>query len=134
MPAYAGGVTVEGGKLDAVILEMRSYAFPWAKAVPAAPYMPRGSGRFAVHKPKLVEWHECDDFDMDAAFEAFFRGVDSHEPGPRSGTRPWTRASKADPGAAPAGLESRPRPVSGVIRPYQTTDVGVGYSSGPVAR
>ena len=45
----------------------------------AVPYTPRTSGRFAVHKPKLVEWHKCDDFDMDAAFEAFFRGVDSHE-------------------------------------------------------
>ncbi len=30
---------------------------------------------------ELVEWHECDDFDMDAAFEAFYRGIDSHEQG-----------------------------------------------------
>jgi hypothetical protein len=79
--AYDGRITVEGGKLDAVILEMRSYGFPWAKAALAVPYTPVSSGRFAVHKPKLVEWERCEDFDMDAAFEAFFRGVDSHEKG-----------------------------------------------------
>ena len=79
--AYDGRVAVEGGQLDAVILEMRSYGFPWAKAALAVPYTPAGSGRFRVHKPKLVEWHECDDFDKDAAFDAFFRGVDAHEKG-----------------------------------------------------
>ena len=86
--AYDGRVTVEGGKLDAIIVEMRSYAFPWAKAAIAVPYTPVSSGRFRVHKPKLVEWHECDDFDMDAAFEAFFGGVDSHE----EGAKVWNAA------------------------------------------
>jgi hypothetical protein len=37
-------------------------------ARPALEYMPcphaAKSGRFRVHKPKLVEWRECDDFDM----------------------------------------------------------------------
>jgi hypothetical protein len=79
--AYDARITVEGGKLDAIILEMRSYAFPWAKAAIAVPYTPRSSGRFRVHRPNLVEWERCEDFDMDAAFEAFFRGVDSHEQG-----------------------------------------------------
>ncbi|HEY1191983.1 MAG TPA: hypothetical protein VGE74_30415 [Gemmata sp.] len=60
---------------------MRSYAFPWAKTVPAVPYTPRDSGRFTVHKPGLVEWHKCDDFDTD---EAFYRGVGSHEPGAKA--------------------------------------------------
>ncbi len=79
--AYDGRITVEGRKQDAILLELRSYGFPWAKVVLAVPYSPASSGRFRVHKPKLVEWHECDDFDMNAAFEAFFRGVDSHEKG-----------------------------------------------------
>lgn len=86
--AYDGRITVEGGKLDAVILEMRSYEFPWAKAALAVPYTPASSGRFRVHKPKLIEWHECDDFDMDAAFEAFFQGIDSHE----QGAKVWNAA------------------------------------------
>jgi hypothetical protein len=79
--AYDGRITVEGGKLDAILLEMRSYGFPWAKATIAVPYTPRSSGRFRVHKPKLVEWHECEDFDLGAAFEAFFQGVAAHEQG-----------------------------------------------------
>ena len=86
--AYGGRITAEGGKLDAIILEMRSYGFPWAKAALAVPYTPQSSGRFAVHKAKLVEWHECDGFDMEAAFEAFFRGVDSHA----EGARVWNAA------------------------------------------
>jgi hypothetical protein len=60
---------------------LRSYGFPRAKAALAVPYTPASTGQFRVHKPKLVEWHECDDFDTHAAIEAFFRGVDSHEKG-----------------------------------------------------
>jgi hypothetical protein len=86
--AYDGRITVEGGKLDAIILEVRSYAFPWARATIAVPYTPAGSGRFRVHKPKLIEWERCDDFDMDAALEAFFRGVAAHE----QGAKVWNAA------------------------------------------
>jgi hypothetical protein len=79
--AYDGRITVEGGKLDAILLEMRSYGFPWAKATIAVPYTPASSGRIRVHKPKLVEWERCEDFDLDAAFGAFFEGVAAHEQG-----------------------------------------------------
>lgn len=79
--ASDGRITVADGKLDAILLKMRCYGFPWAKATIAVPYTPRSSGRFRVHKPKLVEWHECEDFDLDAAFEAFFQGVAAHEQG-----------------------------------------------------
>jgi hypothetical protein len=81
--AYDGRINVEDGKLDAILLELRSYGFPWAKATMAVPYTPLSSGRFWVHKPKLVEWQQCDDFDVDAAFEAFFQGVAAHEQGAR---------------------------------------------------
>jgi hypothetical protein len=86
--AYDGRITVAGGKLDAIILEMRSYAFPWAKATIALPYTPRSSGRFRVHRPKLVEWHACEDFDPDAAFDAFFQGIDAHD----EGAKVWAAA------------------------------------------
>lgn len=79
--AFDGRITVESGKLDAIIVEMRCYAFPDARAAIAVPYTPKSSGQFRVHRPKLVQWHQCDDFNMDAVFEAFFRGVDSHEKG-----------------------------------------------------
>jgi hypothetical protein len=86
--AYDGRITAEGGKLDAIILEMRSYGFPWARATIAVPYTPTSSGRFGVHRPKLVEWERCEDFDMDAAFEAFFQGVAAHE----QGAKVWAAA------------------------------------------
>lgn len=79
--AYDGYITVDGRKLDAIILEMRCYAFPDAKAAIAVPYTPASSGRFLVHKPKLLLWEACEDFDVDAAFAAFFDGVESHEQG-----------------------------------------------------
>jgi hypothetical protein len=79
--AYDGRIPDNGGKLDAIILEIRSYAFPYARAAIAVPYTPVSSGAFRVHKPQLLQWHECEDFDPDAAFEAFFRGVDSHAEG-----------------------------------------------------
>lgn len=79
--AYDGRITMEGGKLDAIVLEMRSYLFPQAKATIAVPYTPHTTGHFRVHKPKLVEWHKCEDFDLNAAFQAFFRGIAAHEQG-----------------------------------------------------
>jgi hypothetical protein len=86
--AYDGRITTEDGKLDAIILQLRSYAFPWARATLAVPYTPASSGRFRVHKPKLVKWEQCEDFDVDAAFEAFFEGVAAHE----QGSRVWDAA------------------------------------------
>lgn len=85
---FDGRVTIQGGKQDAIIIEMRSYGFPWAKAMIAVPYTARSSGRFGVHKPKLLEWERCEDFDINAAFEAFFRGVDGHE----QGAKVWNKA------------------------------------------
>jgi hypothetical protein len=86
--AYDGRIPTEDGKLDAIILEMRCYGFPWAKTSIAVPYTPASSGRFRVHRPKLVEWERCEDFDMDAVFGAFFHGVDSHE----QGAKVWAAA------------------------------------------
>ena len=78
---FDGRLTTDSGKLDAIIIEMRCYGFPWAEATIGVPYTPRSAGRFLVHRPKLLRWHDCDDFDLDAAFESFFRGVDSHAEG-----------------------------------------------------
>ncbi|KVO53080.1 hypothetical protein [Burkholderia stagnalis] len=80
--AYDGLITTPAGKkLDAIILEIRAYAFPLAKAAIAVAYTPQGAGDFRVHKPKLVTWNHCDDFDVDAAIESFFNGIASHERG-----------------------------------------------------
>jgi hypothetical protein len=80
---YDGRIVVGGETLDAIILEMRAYFSPRSEAVMAVPYTPKASGQFRVHKPKLLVWENCDDFDMNAAFESFFAGVDGHEEGAR---------------------------------------------------
>lgn len=78
---YDGRITLETGKVDALIIEIRSYATPQAEAVVAIPYTPQSTGQFAVHRPKLLAWDHCDEFEIDDAFQAFFAGVDSHEKG-----------------------------------------------------
>jgi len=80
---YDGRITVGGEKLDAILVEIRAYFSPRSKATLAVPYTPKGdrSARFLVHRPKLVQWEACEDFDTKVVLEAFFRGVDAHEQG-----------------------------------------------------
>jgi hypothetical protein len=78
---FDGRITVGGEMLDAIIIEIRAYFSPQSKAVIAVPYTPKSSGRFRVHRPKLIGWEECDDFDQKLALQRFFHGVDQHEKG-----------------------------------------------------
>jgi hypothetical protein len=78
---YDGRITLDDAKCDAIILELRTYFSPDSEAMIAIPYTPKSAGKFRVHKPKLLSWEHCDDFDTDAAFEEFFAGVDEHEQG-----------------------------------------------------
>src|SRR5690348_5143304 len=57
---FDGRIPVGGQKLDAIIIEMRAYFSPDSEAVIAVPYTPMSSGRFRVHKPKLLGWKDCD--------------------------------------------------------------------------
>lgn len=80
---YDGRLQLDTEKLDAILIEMRCYFSPTSEAILAIPYTPKTSagGTFLVHKPKLLEWQDCDGFDLDAAFESFFDGVAAHEKG-----------------------------------------------------
>jgi hypothetical protein len=84
---YDGKISIAGEKLDAIIIEMRAYFEPDAKAVFAVPYTPKTTGQFRVHKPKMLEWEQCEDFDFDDAIESFFKGVSAHE----KGAEIWTQ-------------------------------------------
>src|SRR5262245_49194099 len=42
---FDGRLTTDAGKVDAIIIEMRCYAFPWAKAAIGVPYTPKSTGR-----------------------------------------------------------------------------------------
>jgi hypothetical protein len=78
---YDGYITLEKEKAEAVIIEIRAYFSPSSEAVIAVPYTPRASGRFLVHKPKLLVWKHCEDFDQGVAVQSFFAGVDEHKKG-----------------------------------------------------
>lgn len=80
---YDGRISIGDEKLDAIIIEMRAYFSPDSEAVIAVPYAPGASAEFRVHRPKLLEWKSCEDFDMDAALRSFFEGVEEHEEGAR---------------------------------------------------
>lgn len=76
---YDGRIDLDGRKVDAIIVEVRAYFSPQSEALHAIPYTPKASGAFRVHKPKLLVWNECEDFDMHQALQAFWDGVGSHE-------------------------------------------------------
>ena len=78
---YDGHISIDEEKLDALLIEMRTYFSPQSEAVLAIPYTPHTTGQFRVHKPKLLTWDHCEDFDLNQAFEAFFEGVAGHEKG-----------------------------------------------------
>lgn len=78
---YDARIPIGDKKVDAIIIEMRAYFSPDSEAVMAVPYTPKQSGKFRVHRPKLLGWKNCEDFDMNAALQSFFEGVDEHEQG-----------------------------------------------------
>lgn len=83
---YDGFVTLESGKTDALIAEIRSFGSEPASLKIVIPYRHAREGGFAVHRPKFL------DYDGNAHWsllgEAFFRGVDQHE----HGSAIWNRA------------------------------------------
>ncbi|WP_444944827.1 hypothetical protein ACJJIK_09150 [Microbulbifer sp. ZKSA006] len=75
-------IPLEEKRYDALIIEIRSYCSPQSKAIIGVPYSPAsGSEKFRVHKPKILLWEDCEDFDLNACINGFFDGVDSHEQG-----------------------------------------------------
>src|SRR5919205_914090 len=78
---YDGFIPSDNEKVDAIIVEISAYFSPDSEAVMAVPYTPKQTGKFRVHKPKLLGWKNCEDFDMNAALQSFFDGVDEHEKG-----------------------------------------------------
>ncbi|WP_158014167.1 hypothetical protein [Sphingomonas sanxanigenens] len=79
---YDARIPLNDERFDAIIVEIRSYFSPGSEAVMAIPYRPKGSSDpFRVYKPKLVQWANCEDFDVNAAVQSFFEGVDGHEKG-----------------------------------------------------
>ena len=78
---FDGRIPLGDGKSDAIVIEIRAYSSPKSEAVVAVPYTPWSAGAFRVHKPKLLGWANCQDFDINAVFDSFFKGVGGHEKG-----------------------------------------------------
>ncbi len=78
---YDGRIPLGKEKIDAIIIEIRTYFSPDSEVMLALPYTPNTSGEFRVHKPKLLIWNGCDDFDIDDTLRSFFDGVSSHQKG-----------------------------------------------------
>jgi hypothetical protein len=77
---FDGRIPIEDKKYDALIIEIRSYFSPDSRTTIAVPYTPKSEfSSFKVHKPKILQWESCDDFDIETCVNAFFEGVDSHE-------------------------------------------------------
>ncbi|QDU74899.1 hypothetical protein Pan97_19190 [Bremerella volcania] len=55
----------------------------------AIPYTPAGEAEFRVHRPKLLQWDQCEDFDLNAVMEAFLEGIASHEKGAAIWNQAW---------------------------------------------
>lgn len=85
---FDGRITLGAAKLDAIVIEHRAFFSPRSEMILAVPYTPATSGRFRVHRPKLMLWQGCEDFDQSAVLNAFFEGVDSHA----EGVKVWNAA------------------------------------------
>jgi hypothetical protein len=72
---FSGSLPIGKGEYDALIVELRAYSKPSAKVVLAIPYSPKtNSTAFRIHKLKIVEWSNCDDFDKDACLSTILKG------------------------------------------------------------
>lgn len=76
---YDGRITLDEGKVDAVVVEIYVEPPSAPDVVVALPYRPRSSDQFRVLSPQVVEWDPS--FDVKECMTAFFAGIDSHEQG-----------------------------------------------------
>lgn len=76
--AYTGSTIANGIDYPAILLELRHYGLPEARATIAVPYRPRSSGLFRIEIPRVTEWQNCGDYSAEAAMRSFFEGVSSH--------------------------------------------------------
>ncbi|MDG4826321.1 hypothetical protein O7635_31105 [Asanoa sp. WMMD1127] len=67
------------GRVDALMVDAVEYGPRPVSLKIAVPYRPQSSG-FAVHRPKVLQVVGVPEGDHPALFEAFFAGVDAHEP------------------------------------------------------
>ena len=85
---YDGFITLGDRKIDAILIEVRAYFSPESEMTLAVPYTPKSSGAFKVHKPKVLVWKGCEDFELERVLKMFWMGVDGHP----QGSKIWAAA------------------------------------------
>ncbi|MEM7469078.1 MAG: hypothetical protein AAF387_19640, partial [Pseudomonadota bacterium] len=77
-----GLVSLESGKTDALVVDVRIYADSVVKCQMVIPYRSAKSPKgFAVHRPQITELENIDRIKFQPLLEAFFAGVESHQQG-----------------------------------------------------
>lgn len=75
------GITIDGSRRDALVIEARSYVPARSRVKLALPYRPHHHrGGFAIYRPKFIV-ETIDGHDLVRMGEAFSRGVSAHENG-----------------------------------------------------
>ncbi len=78
---YEGLIPINEKKTDTIVIQIKAYFSPQSKVLLALPFSPKDSGEFKVHKPKLLQWDNCEDFNLSEMLRTFFKGVSEHEQG-----------------------------------------------------
>lgn len=77
-----GFVTLDTGKTDALVVEVRVYNGATAKCQMVIPYRPASSSRgFAVHRPQITELENIEQAKFQPLMQAFFEGLERHHQG-----------------------------------------------------
>lgn len=77
-----GFVTLDTGKTDALVVEVRVYNGATAKCQMVIPYRPANSSKgFAVHRPQITELENIEQAKFQPLMQAFFEGLERHQQG-----------------------------------------------------
>jgi hypothetical protein len=77
-----GFVTLDSGKTDALVVEVRIYNGPVAKCQMVIPYRSANSAKgFAIHRPQVTELENIEQEKFQPLMKAFFEGVEGHQQG-----------------------------------------------------
>ena len=81
-----GFITLDSGKTDALVVEIRVYSGDVAKCQMVIPYRPANSKKgFAIHRPQVTELENIEEEKFHPLMQAFYEGIEAH----RQGSKIW---------------------------------------------
>ena len=77
-----GFVTIDDGKTEALVVDVRIYTDQVAKCQMVIPYTPAKSVKgFAIHRPQVLSMENIEQAKFQPLLDAFFLGIEEHEEG-----------------------------------------------------